>query len=255
VAEQVTTPNGHEQRWRPLGQALLDFHRGRANDQIIVHTDLWNDEPTPVESFYRPDRHRLPELERIALKLCRGRTLDLGAGAGRHALELQRLGLAVTAVDISPEAVEVMRDRGVVDARCGDLECVRDESFETIVLLMHGIGLVGTLEGLATFLSRVGNHLSHDDGQVIFDSADLGLVMPEQFEDGLEDWRGGGLYPGEVEYRLSYGKLEGESYRWLFVDPVTLADKADAAGFRAEVVARGERGSYLARLRRRSSRV
>ncbi len=254
MAEEVTTPTGHEQRWRPLGRALLDFHRGRANDQIIVHTDLWHDEPTPVESFYRPEGQGLPELERTALRLCRGRTLDLGAGAGRHALELQRLGVAVTAVDISPEAVEVMRDRGVVDARCGDLECARGESFETIVLLMHGIGLVGTLEGLANFLSRVGNHLSHD-GQIIFDSADLGLVMPEQFEDGLEDWRDGGLYPGEVEYRLSYGELHGESYPWLFVDPVTLADRADAAGFRAEVIARGERGSYLARLHRRSSRV
>jgi SAM-dependent methyltransferase len=250
VAEELTTPSGHEQRWRPLGQALLDFHRSQKSSQIIVHTDLWQDEPTPIEAFYRPDGQGLPELERNALRLCRGRTLDLGAGAGRHALELQRLGLAVTAVDVSPDAVEVMLDRGVRDARCGGLECVKDESFETIVLLMHGIGLVGTIEGLARFLEQVGDHLSQG-GQIIFDSADLGLVMPEQFDDGLECWRAGGLYPGEVEYRLSYGKLEGEPYPWLFVDPITLVDRADVAGFRAEVLARGERGSYLARLRRR----
>jgi SAM-dependent methyltransferase len=254
VADRLTSSTRYEERWQPLGRALLDFHRGRAHDQIIVHTDLWHDEPTPVESFYRPDGQALPELERTALRLCRGRTLDLGAGAGRHALELQRLGLAVTAVDVSPEAVEVMRERGVVDARCGDLECVRGESFETVALLMHGIGLVGTLGGLATFLSRIVEHLSLD-GHVIFDSADLGLVMPERFDDGLEDWRAGGLYPGEVEYRLSYGKIQGEPYPWLFVDPITLADQADASGFRAEVIARGERGSYLARLRRQPSRV
>jgi SAM-dependent methyltransferase len=220
----------------------------------MVHTDLWCDESTPVEEFYRPDGHPLPELERTALDLCRGRTLDLGAGAGRHALELQRRGLEVIAVDVSPEAVEVMRERGVTDARCGHLEGLVGERFDTIILLMHGIGLVGTLRGLAHFFDQAQLHLE-ENGRIIFDSADLGLVMPEHFDEGLEDWRAGGLYPGEVEYRLSYGGFEGDPYPWLFVDPLTLADLAQAADFRAEVVARGERGSYLARLRRRAQPI
>jgi len=68
------------------------------------------------------------------------------------------------------------------------------------------------------------------------------------FDEGLDEWRSGGLYPGEVEYRLTYGDFEGEPYPWLFVDPVTLADRARAAGLRSEVVARGARGSFLARV-------
>jgi len=213
----------------------------------MVHTDIWVDEPTPVEEFYRPDNQPLPELERIALGFCRGRTLDFGAGAGRHALEIQRRGLAVTAIDVAPEAVEVMRERGVTDARCGDFTAVAGERFDTILLLMHGIGLVGTLEGLTRFLDEAKNYLENN-GRIIFDSADLGIVMPEQFDDGIEEWRSGGLYPGEVEYRLTYKDLEGEPYPWLFVDPVTLADRARAAGLSAKVVARGARGSYLARV-------
>jgi SAM-dependent methyltransferase len=169
-------------------------------------------------------------------------------------LELQRCGLEVTAVDVSPEAVEVMRERGVVDARCGGLEELAGERFDTIVLLMHGIGLVGTLGGLAHFFGEVRNHLEAN-GQIIFDSADLGLVMPEQFDEGICVWRTGGPYPGEVAYRLSYEGIEGEPYPWLFIDPVTLADQAEAADYRAEVVVRGERGSYLARLRRRAKAI
>jgi SAM-dependent methyltransferase len=241
----------HRARWAPFGRALLDFHRGSTTARITVHTDLWHDEVTPVEDFYRPDEQPLPRLDRIALDLCRGRTLDLGAGAGRHALELQRRGLEVTAVDVAPEAVEVMRERGVADARCGGLEELTGERFDTIVLLMHGIGLVGTLESLSHFLNQALNHLE-EDGQIIFDSADLGLVMPEKFDDGLDQWRAGGPYPGEVEYRLSYRDLEGEAYPWLFVDPVTLAGHATAAGLRLEIVVRADRGSYLARLNRRS---
>jgi len=213
----------------------------------MVHTDIWVDEPTPVEEFYRPDNQPLPELERTALGLCRGRTLDLGAGAGRHALELQHRELEVTAIDVAPEAVDVMRERGVTDARCGDFAAVAGERFDTIVLLMHGIGLVGTLEGLSQFFAHAQNHLE-ENGRIIFDSANLGIVIPEQFDKGLEDWRSGGLYPGEVEYRLTYKDLEGEPYPWLFVDPVTLADRARTAGLSAEVVARGARGSFLARV-------
>jgi SAM-dependent methyltransferase len=249
MAPALNGPSGYGERWGPLGRALLDFHHGATAAQIMVHTDIWLDEPTPVEEFYRPDDRPLPELERTALRLCRGRTLDFGAGAGRHALELHRRGLKVTAIDVSPEAVEIMRDRGVTDARCGDFGAVTGESFDTIVLLMHGIGLVGTLEGLTLFFDHAHNHLDRN-GQIIFDSADLGIVMPEQFDEGLGEWRSGGLYPGEVEYRLTYKDLEGEPYPWLFVDPATLADSARAAGLCAKVVARGARGSYLARVAR-----
>jgi SAM-dependent methyltransferase len=243
----LTESSAHGDRWGPLGRALLDFHRGATTARIIVHTDIWIDEPTPVEEFYRPDDQPLPELERTALGLCRGRTLDFGAGAGRHALELQHRGLEVTAVDVAPEAVEVMRERGVIDARCGDFAAVKGERFDTILLLMHGIGLVGTLEGLGRFFGDAKDHLEKS-GRILFDSADLGVVMPEQFDEGLEDWRAGGLYPGEVEYRLTYKKFEGEPYPWLFVDPVALADRARAAGLRSQVVARGTRGSFLARV-------
>jgi SAM-dependent methyltransferase len=249
----LTDPSSDSARWGPLGRALLDYHRGATAARITVHTDLWQDEVTPVEDFYRPDEQQLPRLEKIALDLCRGRTLDLGAGAGRHALELQRRGLEVTAADLSPEAVEVMRERGVADARRGGLEELTGERFDTIVLLMHGIGLVGTLEGLVRFLSQVPSHLQKD-GQVIFDSAHLGLVMPEHFDDGLEQWRAGGIYPGVVEYRLSYEGTEGKAYPWLFIDPVTLANRTEAANLQLEIVTRGERGSYLARLSRPSSK-
>jgi SAM-dependent methyltransferase len=234
-------------RWEPLGRALLDYHRGITSARITVHTDLWQSETNPVEDYYRPDDQPLPDLEISALNICRGRTLDLGAGAGRHALELQERGFQVTAVDVSPEAVEVMRSRGVVDVRCGGLGAVAGERFDTILLLMHGIGLVGTLDGLSAFLSGAQHHLS-DGGHIVFDSADLGIVIPPQFHEGLEEWRAGGMYPGEVEYRLSYAGLEGEPYPWLFVDEITLAERAVISGLQPEVVARGSRGAYLVRL-------
>jgi len=134
-----------------------------------------------------------------------------------------------------------------MDARCGGLGAVAGQRFDTILLLMHGIGLVGTLDGLTVFLFDAQLQLK-EGGQIVFDSADLGSVMPAQFNEGLEVWRAGGRYPGEVEYRLSYGDLEGEPYPWLFIDEISMAGMAHAAGLKLEFVARGSRGAYLGRL-------
>ncbi|MFV2073328.1 MAG: class I SAM-dependent methyltransferase [Thermoanaerobaculales bacterium] len=240
-------------RWRPLGRALRDYHRGATSAELIVHSDLWEAEATPVMEFYRPENQELPELELRALSLCRDRTLDLGAGAGRHALELQRRGHTVTALDVAAEAVEVMRDRGVKDARCGDLETVRDEKFDTILLLMHGIGLVGDLAGLARFLEDAAEILT-GDGRIVCDSADLGVVMgPKQMEI-LNRSGAGESYPGEVEFQLTFDGLVGDPYPWLFVDPRTLARFAEEAGLRCQVVTRGARGAYLACIEQKDRR-
>lgn len=246
----MSTSEDFDARWAPLGRALRDYQRGDTGAKFVVHSDLWDSEVTPVEEYYRPRGQKLPELERRALSLCWGRVLDLGAGAGRHALELQERGLEVTALDVSPDAVEVMRRRGVLDVRCGDLEAVAGERFDTLLLMMHGIGLVGSLDGLAAFLEASRNVLDAG-GQIVCDSADLSLVVPSGDEASLQPARSAPRYRGEVEFRLSYRGLQGRPYPWLFVDPRTLERFAAASGFDFELGARGARGAYLARLRRR----
>jgi len=238
--------------WGPLGRAILDYHRGATSATIVVHTNLWEDEVTPVEEFYRPDHIELPELELRAIALCRGRVLDFGAGAGRHALELQRRGHEVTALDIAPAAVEVMGERGVRDARCGDLDVVAGEIFDTVLLLMHGIGLVGTLGGLREFFQRADTLLAAG-ARIVCDSADLSLVLPSQRDKSFEDNSSRRRYIGEVEFRLSYEGHEGAPYRWLFVDPESLVRAAESAGFQCQVVAWGSRGAFLACLTRQGS--
>jgi len=231
--------------WRPLGAALLDYHRGDAAVGLVVTSDLWEDEPTPVAAFYRPDEQTLPALEQKALELCRGRVLDLGAGAGRHALELQRAGHDVVAVDPLPEAVEIMRDRGVADIRLGDLSAVQGERFDTVLMLMHGLGVVGDLHGLGRLFEQLPQVLN-PGGRLICDSADLAAVLGNESPETLDELLSPDSYLGEVEFALRYGSLEGPRYRWIFVDPKTLKVIANAAGLEVEISAEGERGSYVA---------
>ncbi len=231
--------------WAPLGTALLDFHRGDTGAVIVVLSDLWEDEATPVGAYYRPLEQDLPMLEREALDLCVGRVLDLGAGAGRHALDLQEAGTSVVAVDPLTEAVEIMRDRGVVDPRLGDLGAVTGERFDTVLMLMHGLGIVGDLRGLGSFLEELPNHLN-PGGRLVCDSADLATALRDEAPELLDELSNPDRYLGEVEFGLRYGRLEGPRYPWIFVDPEALEIVADAAGFDMKVAAGGERGSYLA---------
>jgi SAM-dependent methyltransferase len=242
------TLDGDPAPWAPLGAALLDYHRGDHDAKIIVASSLWEDEQTPVAAFYRPLEHALPELERIAIARCRGAVLDLGAGSGRHAVELQAAGHPVVAVDILPEAVAIMRERGVRDPRCGGLESVRGETFDTILMLMHGLGAVGDIRGLGHLLEQLPGLLA-PGGALICDSADLATVLQDEAPELLDELTDRDGYLGEVEFALSYGGTRAPSYPWLFIAPDQLEILASAAGFSTEIVARAERGSYLAKLR------
>lgn len=238
--------------WRPLGEALLDYHNGNTGAQIVVSSELWEDEPTPVSAYYRPTDDPLPDLEREALSLCRGRVLDFGAGAGRHTLELQNGGHQVVALDLLENAVHIMRDRGVVDARCGGLDTLTGEKFDTVLMLMHGLGVVGDLHGLGRLLEELPT-LLNPGGRLVCDSADLAAVLDEEAPDLMGELATPDRYPGEIEFRLHFNGIDGSPYRWLFVDPETLGLIAGAAGFDCRIAATGARGSFTAVLTLRHS--
>jgi SAM-dependent methyltransferase len=228
----------------PLGLALEAFLSGRTDAKITVHSDFTEDEFIPVNYLFREEQE-LPELERLALKECRGTILDIGAGAGSHALLLQEKGLDVTAVDISAKAVEVMQQRGVAKARCIDIFELKNEKYDTLLMLMNGIGLVGTLDGLDTFLAHA-KSLLKPHGQMLLDSTDI-IYMFED-EDGCVWIDLNSNYYGEVRYQMEFDNQAGAEFGWLFVGMDILSDHAKQAGFQCNFLYSDDNNQYLARL-------
>jgi len=228
----------------PLGVALSDYLKQPSEAVVIVHSDITDEEVLVVSHFFR-DEHSLSLLEKTALDRCRGRVLDIGAGAGSHALMLQARGLSVTAIDISAGAVRVMQQRGVTDARCMNITDFEGETFDTLLLLMNGIGVAGTLDGLMALLEQSRQWLK-PGGQILLDSVDI-FYMYEDEEGGY--WIDlNGPYHGEVTYQMVYKNITSDPFPWLFIGFDVLSDCAQAAGFLCEVLYTDENEQYLARL-------
>lgn len=226
-----------------MGSAIKAyFEKGRAA-KLRVFSPMFDEDEIPVKMLFRKE-NEMPPIERKALSMARGRTLDVGAGAGCHSLVLQQRGMDVTAIDISPLSVETMKLRGVKEVRQQDFFEV-DECFDTILMLMNGIGIVGRLQRMPLFF-RLLDRILAPGGQLLCDSSDICYVFEN--EDGEMLFPEGDGYYGELTYQMQYDDVKGETFPWLYIDDETLRACAEACGYQVEVVQQGEHYDYLARI-------
>lgn len=228
----------------PFGQALKDYLKRNNNESIIVHSDISEEDIIPVSYLFR-NYEMMPEIEKYALGICNGKILDVGAGAGPHALWLQEKGAKITAIDSSKGAVESMIERGIKEVIHIDLKKLKNEKYDTILLLMNGIGMAGKLILLSDFLTHL-KSLLNINGQILIESTDIKYMFLE--EDGSMWIDANKKYYGEVKYQMEYNDIKGKPFDWLFVDYKTLAENAKKNGFESELLLQGENQEYLAKL-------
>ncbi len=231
--------------YNPHGQSLLDYQRGDTAAVITVHSEGGQTTDVPVSLFFRT-LDMFP-LERTAVELCRGRVLDIGAGAGCHSLALQARGLPVVAIDFLPECVEVMRARGVLAAQQADIHTFEAEPFDTLLSMMNGLALVRDLAGLQPFLHNL-RRLLKPDGQFLADSVDIRRTGRAQSAAIVQTRERTGRYFGESDLQMEYKGRRGTPFSQLYVDAETLTEHARQAGWTCEVVEQEATGRYLARL-------
>lgn len=227
-----------------MGQAIKEYFTGGKAAKLRVFSSQFYEDEIPVATLFRTFE-QMPPQEREAVRLCHGRVLDVGAGSGCHTLEITKRGLEVVAIDISEVSVQVMKERGI-DARTVDFfDKSFDEKFDTVLMAMNGIGIVGKIERLPEFFMRA-KQLLAPEGQILLDSSDIKYVFEN--EDGSLDIDLAAGYYGELDYRMQYRGIKGETFDWLYIDFDTLSLYAEQFGFVCEKCIDGEHYDYLARL-------
>jgi len=214
--------------WEPQGRALLDQQRATPMGVIHVHTEGGGMERVEPAHFFRGPVD-FGDWETAALDAVRGDVLDLGAGAGCHSLALQARGVPVRAYDVDLRSVAVMRARGVRDARLGSLADVPDARCDTLLLLMHGVGLAGDVEGLE-WLADEARRVVRPGGCWVLDGRGPGEP---------------GVVCGVSRQQLEYDGVLGAPYDWLWPEEGFARETLEHAGWRARSIASPADGRWL----------
>ncbi len=235
-----------EKAMEPFGLALKDFYNGKKRAKVIFCRDDGLETKLLIQPFFRTSNY-FSNLEKKALEICKGKILDIGAGVGPHSLELQKLGLEVHALDISPHACEIMKRRGVQHVYCSNIYDLDRNSFDTILLLGNSIGFVENLNGMKRFLNYC-KTLLNPSGMVLFDSKDIRQTTKRIHLEYHERNRKLGRYIGEIGCQMKYkGKL-GDKFQLLHIDPETLYECALKVGLSCKILYKEESGNYLAKV-------
>lgn len=228
----------------PFGEAIKDFfEKGEAAD-LIVNTNYTEHETIPVAYLFRTETE-MTQIELTALRMCKGKVLDVSAAAGCHTLILQEMGFDVTVLEKSGNAAETIKKRGINQVVCNDINTFSNQKFDTILLLMNGIGIAGDIEGLSKLLLNL-KTLLNINGQILLNSSDIKYLFEE--DDGsLWVDLANPKYYGEMEYEVIYKKYVAK-FKWLFVDFETLNKTARNAGLNCILIEKGDDFEYLAKL-------
>lgn len=225
-----------------FGEALYQYWRGDRKTPLYMRRDDGFVDMTNLKFFFA--RQPYP-VEKGIVPRAHGRILDIGCGAGRHVLYFQRKGMDITGIDVSEKAVQLCLARGCSDVRTTDIfhQEIAPDSYDTVLLLGHGIGIGGTLNRAKKLLERI-HKIARPGGALLVDSVDVtktDLAAHLEYHKRTLD---AGKYVGEVTIQLLYKNLTGNWFPWVHVQPGTLEEMALDTGWRVEKIHRENEVSY-----------
>lgn len=234
------------------GRALRDYHETGEGFEIVERDDGFvSPSGGPAAYFAEPDQW--PDAERKAVASAEGRVLDVGCGAGRHALYLQERGHDVVGIDNSPGAVAVARERGVERVEELDVSDVDslESTFDTVLMMGNNFGLVGTGDRAPTVLGNLLD-ITANDGRIIAESMDPHATDDPEHLAYHERNREHGRLPGALRIRVRYKTAATDWFEYLLVSPeemrAVVAETPWGVGDVVEI--ENDRGSYVAILER-----
>jgi len=235
-------------------QLLAQHHSQQTTVEIIERDDNYIDTGSDPGLYFSEYRQWSP-LEKRAINLVKGRVLDVGCGAGRHALYLQEKNFDVTGIDNSPGAIRVCKLRGLKRAivrPINDVDKFKPASFDTIIMMGNNFGLFGSLENARVILKKFAR-ITAPDALIIAKTLD-----PYKTDNPLHPSyhhlnRRRGRLGGQIRMRVRYGKAVGEWFDYLFVSPEEMREIFRDTDWQIEELLNAEEANYVAVIQKKLS--
>ncbi|MDY6778761.1 MAG: class I SAM-dependent methyltransferase [Candidatus Nanohaloarchaea archaeon] len=231
-----------------FGHMVWDHYQGRPSFEAVEMDTGYLTAISPGPEWYFDAYEDWPDREQEVVDTAEGTVLDLGCGAGRHSLYLQRQGHEVLAVDTSGYALKTAEARGVARTRRLDLHDVDqlETEFDTVLMLGNNFGLVGGEEDARRFLAQL-ETVTSDDTRLIAEAEPCNEPEADRHHTTEE----GNHY---IRMRYRYKQFTGGFHRILYLSQEGLArlleptawcvstifEEEDAATYIAVIVKEGD---------------
>ena len=208
------------------GEQLFAQYQDQKPTAEIIERDDHHIDLGSEAGLYFTEYENWSPVEQQAIAFAKGKVLDVGCGAGRHSLYLQKKGFDVTGIDSSPGAIEVCRLRGLKKAEILPVEKadqLAENNFDTIIMFGNNFGLFGSPENAKKILEKF-TRTTTKKAQII-----AGTLNPYKTEDPNhlayhELNRRRGRMPGQVTIRIRYERAVGNWFDYLFVSPAEMIE-------------------------------
>lgn len=178
-----------------FGLAIYSFFKGNKKDRLILRNEDGTRVVRDLRRYFSSFKS-FPSYQKKALSHAKGRVLDIGCGAGKHALYLQNKGMDVTGIDVSKYCIKVCKAIGLQKAKVVNI-WHRDVSigkFDTLILFGHNLAIGGSISGIRKLLDYF-KKITTKGGTILLDGADpskyyksKGLKMRWEYKKEEGDW-------------------------------------------------------------------
>lgn len=228
-----------EKKYDPMGLAIKEYAENNLESTIQIFSPDFDEDSIPTSYLFREFKD-FPTNEKKALSLVKGKTLDIGAAAGIHSKYLIEKNIDVSAIDISPYTIEYLKSENI-NAQLSDIfDFESDTKFDTVLLLMNGLGIAETNNKLPLFLEKLSNLLT-PQGKILVESCSLNYLFDD--EEEAEN------HNGEIIYQMKYKNTEGLYFSWLYKSFDDLKNTCTKLNLSCKLISNEDNGQYLAQIK------
>jgi len=229
-----------------FGHMLYDCMNGESVPEVIERDDGYVTVAGTMD-LYLAEYEGWHQTDREAVNFARGRVLDIGCGAGRHAIYLQNQGLDATGIDSSPLAIYVSQRRGLKKAQLRSITQVTSAlgNFDTIMLLGNNFGLMANATRARWLLRRFAR-ITSADCRIVAASSDPYGTDDNDHLAYFTNNRKKGRMPGQVRIRYRYKRYKDDWFDYLFVSKQEMEKIIDGTGWQIDHYIDGDDPRYVA---------
>lgn len=214
------------------GQEIWAYYNGKDVAEIVENADGYISASKFGPKGYFLDYEDWAPYAKKAMEFVKGRVLDVGCGAGRCSLYLQKKGFEVTGIDNSPLAMKVCKMRGLKKARLIAVEDLnfKPNSFDTIIMMGNNFGLLGSFAKAQRLLKKFHSFTS-GNAMIIADTRDPYKTDNPVYLEYHRINKKKGRLGGQIRLRIRFEKYVGRWLDYLMVSKEEMIEILNGTGW------------------------